>query len=521
MFGNLAKPLQSKERVKVIEAINSLNLKVVPEEIAVAKSLPLSVVSQELNAIASETGGNLRVSETGKIEYLFKPSFEDDFVKNAFKNTGQAIWNIFSNIFMSIARMLHLVSVTAFRISIGLILILSVVIIIALIVIAILRVISSSDSDSDLGGAAEGVGYAIMGVLRVVRWFVFDWIFDWWYWDRYYLGPYRHIMGPTSYGRYRSSRLFGESDFVNPFFSDPKKNVPTPQLDKWRKKNEDQEEETKVDFITICYQLVFGGINPNLNLEEKYWKSIGATILNNKGVVVAEQLAPFTGKDDDNEDWMLPILARFEGYPEVSESGNIIYIFPRFRPERSAFPELTIKAEDKPAETGSTQDQLQALLQNSRKRQVSHKTNEIKKIETPKYLKEETIPFVDFPASKLAPAVALGFVSLVGSLFLWFDMHALHLTLFAPLILFLVCYSIFFLGTPLVRHVFLAKKNEEIENRNNLRFDLSAKVDMPKGMLKDKLLEASQVRANIPLSSGNANEVAYTTEKEVLEQDFD
>lgn len=511
MFGNLAKPLQSKERIKVIEAINSLNLKVVPEEIAVAKSLPLSVVSKELNSIASETGGNLRVSESGKIEYLFKPSFEDEFLKNAVKNSSQAFWNAMSNVFLSVARMLHLLSVTAFRISIGVILILSVVIIIALIILAIVKAFSSSDNDSDFGGAAEGMGYAVMGVLRVVRWFVFDWIFDWWYWDRYYFGPYRHIMGPTSYGRYRNDRLFGDTDFVNPFFSDKDKNTPKPE----------EEEGSKVDFITVCYQLVFGGINPNLNLEETYWKLIGATISNNKGVVVAEQLAPFTGKEEADEDWMLPILARFEGYPEVSETGNIIYIFPRFRPERLAIPELTDKNNPDLSESASTKDQLQALLQISRKRQASHKTSELKKIETPRYLKEETIPFVDFPPSKLAPAVALGFVSLLGSLFLLVDMHALHLTLFAPVIIFLVCYSVFFLGTPLIRHFFLTKKNEEIEARNNMRFDLSAKVDMPKGALQEKLMEASQVRANIPLLASNTDEIAYTTEKDVLEQEFD
>ncbi len=521
MFGNLAKPLQTKERIKVIEAINSLNLKVVPEEIAVAKSLPLSVVSQELNSIASETGGNLRVSESGKIEYLFKPSFEDEFLKNAFKNSTKAFWNVMSNLFMGLARMLHLLSVTAFRISIGVILILSVVIIIALIILAIVKAFSSSDNDSDFGGAAEGMGYAVMGVLRVVRWFVFDWIFDWWYWDRYYFGPYRHIMGPTSYGRYRNNRLFGDSDFVNPFFSDPDKNIPTPQLDKWRRKEEPEEEGSKVDFITVCYQLVFGGINPNLNLEENYWKSIGVTISNNKGVVVAEQLAPFTGKEESDEDWMLPILSRFEGYPEVSETGNIIYIFPRFRPERLAFPQLTDTNIQESNETGSTQEQLQALLQSSRKRQASHKTNEHKKIDAPRYLKEETIPFVDFPASKLTPAVALGFVSLLGSLFLLVEMHSLHLTLFAPVILFLVFYSVFFLGTPLIRHFFLTKKNEQIEERNNLRFDLSAKVDMPKGALQEKLMEASQVRANVPLLASNSDEIAYTTEKDVLEQEFD
>lgn len=518
MFGQLAKPLQSKERVKVIDAINSFNLKVVPEDIAVAQSLPLSVVTNELNSIASETGGNLRVSESGKIEYLFKPSFEDDFLKNAFKNTGQAIWNIFSNIFMNIARALHLFSVTAFRISIGVILIVSVILIIVLIVVAVLRVLSAagSDSDSDLGGGMEGVGYAIMGVLRVVRWFVFDWIFDWWYWDRYYFGPYRHIMGPTSYGRYRNAGYY-DSDFVNPFFSDPDKNVPTTQLDPWRKDKD--EEDVKVDFLTVCYQLVFGGVNPNLNLDEKYWKLIGATIMNSKGVVVADQLAPFTGRDDDNEDWMLPILTRFEGYPEVTETGNIVYVFPKFRPERTAFPALPDTKKEEEITAGTT-DQLQALYRNSMQRQAKQKTSEIRKVEMPRYLHEETIPFVDFPAGKLAPAILMGFVVLVGSIFLYADMAQLHLTDFRLLITFLLGYSVFFLGTPLVRHFFLTKKNEEIEIRNNKRFDLSAKLESSKGGIAGKLLEAGEIRANIPLTSANAGETAYTTEKDVLEQEF-
>lgn len=506
MFGSLAKPLQSKERVKVIEAINSFNLKVVPEDIAVAQSLPISLVTKELNSIASETGGNLRVSESGKIEYLFKPSFEDDFLKNAFKNTGQAIWNVLSNIFMAIARFLHLFSVTAFRISIGVILIISVILIIVLIVVAVLRVLSAAggDSDSDLGGGMEGVGYAIMGVLRVVRWFVFDWIFDWWYWDRYYFGPYRHIVGPNYYR---------DSDFVNPFFNDSDSSV---------KEKEKEKEGEKVDFLTVCYQLVFGGVNPNINLEEKYWKLIGTTILNNRGVVVAEQLAPFTGRDDaDNEDWMLPILTRYEGYPEVTEAGNIVYIFPKFRPDRTAFPTLPgTKKEAEPESKTSTTDQLQALYRNSMQRQAKHKTNEIRKIETPRYLHEETIPFVDFPAAKLAPAVLMGFVLFVGSLFLYADMAQLHLSDFRLLITFLLGYSVFFLGTPLVRHLFLTKKNEEIELRNNQRFDLSAKVVSPSGAMADKLLEAADMRANVPLSAYNAGDIAYTTEKDVLEQEF-
>ena len=44
--------------------------------------------------------------------------------------------------------------------------------------------------------------------------------------------------------------------------------------------------------------------------------------------MTAEQLAPYTGADPTNEDGALPALVRFNGTPEVTDDGHILYTFP-------------------------------------------------------------------------------------------------------------------------------------------------------------------------------------------------
>jgi hypothetical protein len=92
-------------------------------------------------------------------------------------------------------------------------------------------------------------------------------------------------------------------------------------------------EQIKNDnFLINCFSFLFGDKNPNAEIEEKQWRLIAQLIHNNKGVVTAEQLAPFMLREistkDNNEDFVLPVLCRFDGRPEVSETGSIIYLFP-------------------------------------------------------------------------------------------------------------------------------------------------------------------------------------------------
>ena len=59
--------------------------------------LPVLLVTQELNRIAGDTGGQLRVSEDGEITYVFDPRFEQSYVLRGtstfFRRAGRVIWN--------------------------------------------------------------------------------------------------------------------------------------------------------------------------------------------------------------------------------------------------------------------------------------------------------------------------------------------------------------------------------------------------------------------------------------------
>ncbi|GJN03372.1 hypothetical protein PR202_ga20809 [Eleusine coracana subsp. coracana] len=94
-----------------------------------------------------------------------------------------------------------------------------------------------------------------------------------------------------------------------------------------------------MNFIESVFSFVFGDGDPNDGLEERRWKMIGQYISSNGGVVTAEELAPFLdvpppseevqGMETlDDESFILPVLLRFQGHPEVDEQGNILYRFP-------------------------------------------------------------------------------------------------------------------------------------------------------------------------------------------------
>ncbi|CAN6231883.1 unnamed protein product, partial [Urochloa humidicola] len=94
------------------------------------------------------------------------------------------------------------------------------------------------------------------------------------------------------------------------------------------------EKQDGMNFIESVFSFVFGDGDPNNGLEEKRWKMIGQYISSNGGVVTAEELAPFldvpplSEESKDDESFILPVLLRFQGHPEVDEQGNILYRFP-------------------------------------------------------------------------------------------------------------------------------------------------------------------------------------------------
>ncbi len=109
------------------------------------------------------------------------------------------------------------------------------------------------------------------------------------------------------------------------FFGDP-----SPQRS--RPRSQDNGEE--MNFFEGVYSFLFGDGNPNADLEERRWQLIGQVIRNNGGAVTAEQIAPYLDLDTDpgDDEWyMLPVLTHFNGRPEVTETGQIIYRFPELQ----------------------------------------------------------------------------------------------------------------------------------------------------------------------------------------------
>ncbi|PHU00588.1 hypothetical protein BC332_30375 [Capsicum chinense] len=102
-----------------------------------------------------------------------------------------------------------------------------------------------------------------------------------------------------------------------------------------------------MNFIESVFSFVFGDGDPNQEIEEERWKLVGQYISSNGGVVAAEELAPFLDVEipnkTDDESYVLPVLLRFDGQPEVDEEGNILYRFPSL--QRTAAPQRSGRKE--------------------------------------------------------------------------------------------------------------------------------------------------------------------------------
>ena len=248
-------------------------------------------------------------------------------------------------------------------------------------------------------------------------------------------------------------------------------------------------EQIKNDnFLINCFSFLFGDKNPNSEIEEKQWRLIAQLIHENKGIVTAEQLAPLLLKEisvkDNNEDFVLPVLCRFDGRPEVSESGSIIY----------QFPSLQISA----APTETPQIVLQNFL--------------------PQTLIEYEVPFFYLTKEQIRPVLLIATLNLAGTWWLAFTTHRLvHIYSWQADIL--AIYGTLFVLIPLLRWAYLHWVNAGIAMRNAERDKLAEKLIKPEQALKEKLAEREKIAQNQTNSPTiDAASVIYTSEKDYLEQ---
>ncbi len=415
---------------RLMQAVETLGYRVTAGDVAASAGLPLQEAERGLLALAAAVGGTLQVAESGDIAYVLPPNFrgilQAKYWQLQLLALGQRVWGV----------LFYLI-----RISFGIFLLVSIILIFLAIAIILIALASQDRDGSSDGGSSRSSGGSS------VSWWVFP---DFWW-----------FLGDSPSRRRRSTR---------------------------KQRQPDRDEE--MNFFEGVYSFLFGDGNPNADLEERRWQLIGQVIRQNGGAVTAEQIAPYLDLEDrprDDEYFMIPVLARFNGRPHVTDSGQIIY----------QFPEL---------QTTATQPR--------RKKQT-----------LPPILEEQLWCFSRAPAWQIMVAIGLGCVNLIGALMLWYLLgdgeiaqELGGLVAFVDSIFWvLLGYGLGFLGIPLIRYYWLLWQNQRIRERNARRYRYATVLAKPSPALKAKLAAATTYAQERWLDEQN---LAYRSDQDLIEQEL-
>ena len=414
---------------QIVKSIEKLDYRVTVGDVAAQAGLELNLAQQGLLALASDAGGHLQVAESGDIVYLFPKNFRSILRNKYWQLRWQQWWSkVWQVLFYLI------------RISFGIILIVSIVLMLIAIVLIIIAINSSDDRER---GGDRGYNRGGGGAIFMPHFWIGPDIF--WFFDPYYDRRRRQ--------RRRQAR-----------------------------------EEEEMNFLEAIFSFLFGDGDPNADLEEERWQTIGGVIRNHQGAVVGEQIAPYVDQVDEYEDYMLPVLSRFNGYPQVSPQGEIVYYFP----------------------------ELQVMASRRQPEQLT----------TTGYLQEKLWRFSQASSGKITLAVGLGAVNIILALVLGSLLRdgtiAAQLgglvAFVASIYWLLLGYGIAFLAIPLIRYFWIQGRNPKIKTRNESRQQRALAVRNADGALQQKMAYASQFAQQKVIDAGD---LTYTTETDLLDQNLE
>ncbi len=431
----------------IMTAVENLDYRVTVGDVAAQAGLDVKVAEQGLLTLATDAGGHLQVSESGEIAYLFPDNFRGvlrhKFWRLRLREWWEKVWRV----------LFYLI-----RISFGILLILSLVIIMVAIAIIVISINSSSErNDSGGGGNNSGGGMVFFPRFGFNPYWL--WWFDWGYYDQ----PYRYQR--------------------------QKQRERQRQRQRQRQKSRTPGKENEMNFLEAVFSFLFGDGNPNYNLDEQRLQAIATVIKNNQGAVVAEQIAPYlddlgTGYALEYEEYILPVLTRFNGRPEVSPDGQIVYHFPELQTTATEWNDRPVSA----------------------------------------YLKEKFWRFSEANSGQIMLATGLGAVNFVGALVLGSLLEdgtvAAQIGGFIAFVEFiypvLLAYGVSFLVLPLIRYFWVQWRNGKVEERNQQRQNRAIALNQTNNLLSRKIEYARQFAKERII---NNQDLAYTTEKGMLEQE--
>jgi hypothetical protein len=406
----------------IVQAVEQLGYRVTVGDVAAQVGLDVSRAQQGLLALASDVGGHMQVAQSGEIAYQFPQNLRGVLRNKYWRLRWQEWWQKVWKVLFYII-----------RISFGIVLLLSIVLVFLTIVI----IITATNRDSDDRGDRGGGGFYMP----------YFWIGPDWFW----------VFYPDYDTRYRQRRS----------------------------------EKSDLNFLEAVFSFLFGDGNPNLDLEEKRFSLIATVIRNNQGAVTAEQIAPYLdnlgeGYAREYEDYMLPVLTRFNGQPVVSPEGQLVY----------HFPDLQVSAE-------------------------RHQSRRI-----PTFLQELPYRFSAASSGQIMLGIGLGVLNFVGLLVLGnFLADGIAAAQLGGLVAFvqgiyglLVAYGTGFLLLPLVRYFWLQWRNRKISDRNQQRQARAGILANQNSTLQQKIAYASQFAAQTIITK---EDTVYSTDSDLMEQEIE
>lgn len=403
----LSPKLDPELRQRAEKAITQRGGRVTIGDVASSAGLGLNQAEEAVRALAADCGATLQVSAEGEIVWVFPSGFQDT-IRNK---------SLLLRLEPTLAGIKSGAEYLA-RVAFGTALIVSVVAVYtAIMVIAT----SSSKDERRSNNNSSSFGGGGGGALRMFN--ATDML---WYWDPFY-------------SRHRRERM--------------------------------QQQPQGMNFLEAIFSWVFGDGDPNANFDRERWQAVGRFIQAQGGTVAAEELAPFLdlqqgqlasdrGRLAVDESYMLPVLGRFNGSPQVDSQGNIVYTFPDLQQTATA-------ARRQAPLRGVTLEKLWELTAAS-------------------------------AGQKLA-AVALGAVNIVGigylSLLLVEPSNQLALIQgglgwVGAVMPFLQAYAVAFFAVPALRSVLNAARNRAIAVRNEAREAALRLLQQPDQVLRQKLATA-------------------------------
>jgi len=464
---------QGKEKSTVIKAIQALKHSVTAAQVSASTGMPLARTMQLLNQVAADTDGALIVNDRGEIQYRFAPNFQDRYFTDKLKKTL-----LTAGIFFFEAGFYLL------RVSFGIMLVMSLLVIVLLFIALIVAALGDSSGGADSGGGGDiGIGgLPDVGLFDVAS------ITDGFAWR---------------YGPGHQERLY-ELEY---------------------------NDEKKANFFLEVFSFLFGDGDPNSNIEKQRWQYIAKLIVDNGGVVTEEEVQPLL---EGSKSSILPVLVRFNGRPEVTENGGIVYVFAELAQQSAAIldtlnlPSASETPEGKiRSNVGARYYEMVIRPQEEAMRNQQHLSAEprkvnLQKVQRPPYLQESFWEFSQFPLSSSLWVTTLAALNLAGSY--WLYKHIATSALlhrYAALIDCLLAYAVIFVALPFLRIIFNYCANSFIERRNAARQKAYAVIERPDAELRKTMAGGAMLRRELAQAIKQPSQIVYTTERENLEQEFE